>query len=80
MTRGSSRILKSAPPRLVVLLELLLLLGRALHHRPELEHPELPLADADAAVAVEHRAARVELDRERDQEPERQADEDDERR
>ena len=71
MTRGSSRILKSAPrPR--SLLEARLQLGRVGDHRPELEHRELPLADADPAVDVEDRAARAELDRERDQQPERQ--------
>ena len=66
VTRGSSRILKSAPRRLVRLLELPLLLGGVGHHRAELQHPELALADPDAPVDVEHRPARVELDRERD--------------
>src|SRR6266498_1404604 len=58
--------------------ELALLLGGAGDHRPELQHPELPLAEPDAAVAVEDRPGRRELDRERDQEPQGKADEDDE--
>ncbi len=46
------------------------------HHRPELQHPELALADADPTVDEEHRTARVELDRQRDQRPDRKADHD----
>ena len=57
VTRGSSRILKSAPPGFVRRLELLLLLLGALHHRAELEHPERLLAEADARVRKEDRAA-----------------------
>ena len=49
-------------------------------HRPELEHRELSLAHADPPVDVENRAARAELDRERDQQPERQDEHGDERR
>ena len=69
--------LEQRPQRLVPLLELVLLRGRALHHRPELEHPELALADPDPAVAEEHGPAGVELDRRGDQQPQRQPDEDD---
>ena len=43
-------------------------------HGAELEHPELALTDPDPAVDVEDRPARVELDRQRDQKPERQPD------
>ena len=42
--------------RLVHVLELRLELGRVGDHRPELEHPELALAHADAAIDEEARA------------------------
>ena len=62
---------------LVLLLELGLQRLRVRAHRAELEHVELPLVEADAAVAVEHRPGRLELDRDRDQEPEGQPDDQD---
>ena len=64
--------LEERSARLVGVLELALALGRAGDHRPELEHAELALADSHAPVDVEHRAARVELDRACDEQPERQ--------
>ena len=64
---------------LVATLELRLLGLGVGAHRPELDHPELLLVQADSAVAVEDRPARVELDRERDQGPEREADDRDQR-
>ena len=76
VTRGSSRILNSAPDASFSSLELGLLVGGVDDHRAELEHPELALADPDPPVDVEHRPARVELDRQRDEQPERQPDDD----
>src|SRR4051812_13775293 len=46
-------------------------------HRAELEHPELALAEPDAAVAIEDRAGRVEFHGRGDQQPERQPGDDD---
>src|SRR5687767_11966940 len=77
---GDARVLadlEESSRRLVVLFERHLLLGSALHHRPELEHPELATGDPDPPVAVEHGPARVELDGQRDQEPDRETDDDD---
>ena len=68
--------MKSAPSASLRLLERGLERRGLDDHRAELQHPELALADADAPVDEEHRAARVELDRERDERPERQADHD----
>jgi hypothetical protein len=64
---------------LVRLLQLRLPLGGVGVHRPELQHRELSLAEPDAAVAVQDRPARVELDRGRDQQPQRQAEQQHER-
>ncbi len=61
---------------LVRLLQLALVLGGVGDHRPELQHPELALPEPDAPVAVEDRPRRRELDRERDEQPQRKADED----
>ena len=66
--------------RLVRVLERALLRRCARDHRAELQHPELALADADPAVDVEHGPSRVELDRKRDEQPERQAEHDDQTR
>src|SRR5581483_2801916 len=80
--RGDARVvldLEKRPRRLVRRLERGLPLGCVDVHRPELEHAELALAEADAAVAVEDRPGRVELDGERDHEPERRGSEHDQR-
>ena len=69
--------MNSAPGASFWLLELVLELRRPLHHRAELEHPELTLADSHPQVAIQHRPARIEPDGERDQEPEREANDDD---
>src|SRR6266568_821363 len=65
---------------LVVSLERALAGGRVGVHRPELHHPERLLSEPDAPVAIEHRAARAELDRNGHREPERQAGDDDQAR
>ena len=62
--------------RLVRVLEPGLERRRIGDHRAELQHPELALADADPTVDEEHRPTRVELDRERDEHPHREADDD----
>ena len=49
--------LEQRPAGFVRCLELRLPLGRAGDHRPELEHPELVLADPDPGVDVEDRPA-----------------------
>ena len=80
---GDARIvadLEERPRRLVRVLERRLLAGCPLHHRAELEHPEALLAEPDAHVGVENRAARGELDEQRDQKPQREPDEQDRER
>src|SRR5437763_3209233 len=74
--RRNSRItahLEQRPARLVLPLEVRLVLGGVGVHRPELEHVELALAEADAAIAVEDRPGRGQRHTGRDQQPERQA-------
>ena len=71
VTRGSLRILKTGPRRLVELLERRLALLGVGHHRAELEEAEAPAAESDALLHEEHRAARVELDDEGEQQADR---------
>src|SRR5439155_9542155 len=81
--RRNARIVLDLEERargLVVSLERALALGCVGVHRPELHHSERVLSEADAPVAIEHRAARAELDRTGDRKPERRAGDDDEAR
>ena len=68
VTRGVFADLEEGSFRLVRFLELRLE-RRLGHHRAELEHPELALADADTPVDEEDRATRVQLDGQGDQSP-----------
>ena len=69
--------LEQRAARLVRALELGLLPVGPLDHRAELQHPERPLAQADARIRVEHRPARAELDRGGDREPQGRTGDDD---
>ena len=74
MTRGSSRILNRGPDASFSSSSSSWSSAACADHRAELEHAELLLADPDPPVDVQHRPARLELDRRCDEEPERDPD------